>query len=43
MITFLKKIMCYSLKGTAKPEIILARMSSNSEVPLNLYVSWIKL
>jgi hypothetical protein len=31
--------MCYYLKGTAKPEIIAAKMSSNYEVPLNLNVS----
>lgn len=38
-MTFLKKMICYSLKGTAKPEIMLARISSNSEAPLNLKVS----
>ena len=42
IITFLKKITCSSLKGTAKPEIILARMSSSSEAPLNLKVSWMR-
>jgi len=33
---------CSSLSGTAKPLIILARISSNSAAPLNLWVSWIK-
>ena len=36
IIAFLKKITCYSLRGTAKPEIMAARMSRSSEVPLNL-------
>lgn len=43
IMTLLKKTMCYYLKGTANPEIILARMSSNYEAPLNLKVQWIKL
>lgn len=43
IMTFLKKTMCYSLKGTANPEIMLAKMSSNSDAPLNLNVSCIKL
>jgi hypothetical protein len=38
-MTFLKKIMCSSLKGTANPEIILAKISNNYEAPLNLKVS----
>lgn len=38
-MTFLKKIMCSSLRGTANPEMILARMSKSSEAPLNLKVS----
>ena len=37
-MTFLKKIICYSLKGTAKPEMILANISNNYEAPLNLKV-----
>jgi len=37
-MTFLKKIICYSLNGTANPEIMLASISRSSEVPLNLYV-----
>jgi hypothetical protein len=37
-MTFLKKIMCYSLRGTANPEIILANISNSSEAPLNLNV-----
>lgn len=36
MIVFLKKIICSSLNGVAKPEIIEASMSCSSEVPLNL-------
>lgn len=42
-MTFLKKMICSSLRGTAKPEMILAKMSKSSEAPLNLKVSWIKL
>lgn len=42
-MTFLKKMMCSSLRGTAKPEIMLARMSRSSEAPLNLKVSWMRL
>ena len=42
MITFLKKMICSSLRGTAKPEIMLAKISNSSEAPLNLKVSWIK-
>jgi len=38
-MTFLKKVMCYSLKGTANPEMILAKISKSSEAPLNLNVS----
>jgi hypothetical protein len=38
-MTLLKKIMCYSLKGTAKPEIILAKISRSYDAPLNLNVS----
>jgi hypothetical protein len=37
-MTFLKKVICSSLRGTAKPEIILARISNNSDAPLNLKV-----
>lgn len=42
IITFLKKITCSSLRGTAKPEIIEAKISKSSAAPLNLWVSWIK-
>jgi hypothetical protein len=38
-MTFLKNVICYSLKGTANPEMMLARMSKSSEAPLNLKVS----
>jgi hypothetical protein len=38
MMTLLKKVMCYSLRGTANPEIIAASISKSSEVPLNLKV-----
>lgn len=43
MITFLKKMICSSLNGTAKPEMMLARISKSSEAPLNLKVSWMRL
>jgi hypothetical protein len=36
IITVLKKITCSSLKGTANPEIMEARISNNSAAPLNL-------
>jgi hypothetical protein len=36
IITVLKKITCSSLRGTAKPEIIEAKISKSSEAPLNL-------
>lgn len=35
-ITFLKNITCSSLRGTAKPLIIAARISNNSAAPANL-------
>jgi hypothetical protein len=35
-MTDLKNDTCYYLNGTAKPDIILAKISSNSEAPLNL-------
>jgi hypothetical protein len=38
MITFLKRIMCSSLRGIANPEIILAKISRSSEAPLHLKV-----
>ena len=37
---FLKKMTCSSLRGTANPDMIEARMSSSSEAPLNLWMSW---
>jgi hypothetical protein len=43
MMTLLKKIICYSLRGTANPEIMLAKISKSYEAPLNLNVSWIRL
>ena len=43
MITFLKNTICSSLRGTANPEIMDARMSRSSEAPLNLKVSWMRL
>lgn len=36
MIVFLKNIICSSLSGVAKPEMIEANMSYSSDVPLNL-------
>lgn len=42
-MTFLKNITCSSLRGTAKPLIIEARMSRSSATPLNLQVSWIRV
>lgn len=35
-ITLLKNSLCSSRRGTAKPEIILDKMSSNSDAPLNV-------
>ena len=43
MMIFLKKTTCSSIKGTAKPEIIEARISRSSDAPLNLWISWIRM
>ena len=43
MMIVLKKIICSSLNGTAKPLMILAKISKSSGAPLNFTFSWIKV
>jgi len=42
IIILLKNTTCSSRRGTAKPLIMLAKMSKSSLAPLNLWISWIK-
>lgn len=42
IIMLLKNTTCSSRSGTAKPLIMLAKISRSSEAPLNLWISWIK-